>query len=88
MRPRPQLKAAGNPRHTIAWCSVRRLPRKQFPQHGAHGTARGFLQFSDAKRPGDLQPTDVLKVYVLSDHASTCYVDDVQAEAFSPKTGW
>ncbi|MBJ6107449.1 hypothetical protein JAO73_00390 [Hymenobacter sp. BT523] len=42
----------------------------------------------DTPLPDDALPDDVLKVYVLSDSGSSCYIDDVQAELMKPKSGW
>lgn len=36
----------------------------------------------------DAQPDDVLKVFVLNENGSPCYLDDIQAEVLNPKTGW
>ena len=41
--------------------------------------------YFDAPMPADALPTDQLKVYVLSENGSSCYVDDVQAERMQPK---
>ena len=38
--------------------------------------------------PAEARPTDILKIYVLSENASGCYIDDVQAEWMKPKTSW
>ena len=38
--------------------------------------------------PDDAQPTDILKVYVLTQDASSCFIDDIQAEAIEPKNSW
>ncbi|WP_426058271.1 hypothetical protein [Hymenobacter sp. B1770] len=44
--------------------------------------------YFDAPLPDDAQPNDILKVYVLSENSSSCYIDDIQAELFEPKTQW
>jgi hypothetical protein len=44
--------------------------------------------YFDAPLPDDAQPSDVLKVYVLSENSSSCYIDDIQAELFEPKNEW
>ncbi len=46
------------------------------------------LVYFDAPLPADARPGDLLKVYVLSENASGCYIDDVQAELMQPKTDW
>lgn len=46
-----------------------------------------FLYF-DAPIPAEAQPNDVLKVYVLSENGSNCYIDDVQVELMKPKSDW
>jgi len=46
------------------------------------------LVYFDAPLPTDARPDDLLKVYVLSENASGCYIDDVQAELMQPKTDW
>ena len=43
------------------------------------------LAWFDAPLPADIQPDDVIKVFVLSENGSPCYIDDVQAEAFTLK---
>ncbi|MCC3154082.1 hypothetical protein Q3A66_14240 [Hymenobacter sp. BT770] len=42
----------------------------------------------DVPLPPDAQPDDVLKVFVLNENGSPCYLDDIRAEALSPKDGW
>ena len=44
--------------------------------------------YFDVPLPADAQPDDVLKVYVLSENAASCYIDDVQAELMQPATEW
>ncbi|MDO7847954.1 hypothetical protein Q5H92_16430 [Hymenobacter sp. M29] len=44
--------------------------------------------YFDAPIPEDAQPDDILKVYVLSENGSGCYIDEVQAELMKPKAGW
>ena len=44
--------------------------------------------YFDVPLPADARPDDVLKVYVLSENASGCYIDDVQAELMKPATDW
>lgn len=44
--------------------------------------------YFDVPLPADVRPDDVLKVYVLSENASSCYIDDVQAELMKPATDW
>ncbi len=44
--------------------------------------------YFDVPLPADARPDDVLKVYVLSENASSCYIDDVQAELMKPATDW
>ena len=46
------------------------------------------LVYFDAPLPADARPDDLLKIYVLSENASGCYIDDVQAELMQPKTDW
>ena len=38
--------------------------------------------------PADAQPDDVLKVFVLNENGSPCYLDDIELEALEPKAGW
>jgi hypothetical protein len=38
----------------------------------------------DAPLPPDIQPTDVLKLYVLNEGGSGCFIDDLQAAAMEP----
>ncbi|MDB5234650.1 MAG: hypothetical protein JWR44_1643 [Hymenobacter sp.] len=66
---------------TIDWNAVRL-------QNNLSRPAAWTQVYFDARMPDDAQPTDVMKVYVLSENASACYIDDVQAEAFDPKAGW
>ncbi|MDO7850772.1 hypothetical protein [Hymenobacter convexus] len=48
--------------------------------------ARGWGQvYFDAPLPANALPSDVLRIYVLSDNASSCYIDDIQAEWMKPK---
>ena len=42
----------------------------------------------DVPLPPDARPDDVLKVFVLNENGSPCYLDDLQAEALLPKSGW
>ncbi|OGX88386.1 hypothetical protein [Hymenobacter glacialis] len=42
----------------------------------------------DAPIPAEARLTDILKIYVLSENASGCYIDDVQAEWMKPSTSW
>ena len=42
----------------------------------------------DVPLAADAQPDDVLKVFVLNENGSPCYLDDIQAEALQPKYGW
>jgi hypothetical protein len=42
----------------------------------------------DVPLTADAQPDDVLKVFVLNENGSPCYLDDIQAEALEPKAGW
>ena len=44
--------------------------------------------YFDVPLPADALPTDLLKVYVLSENASGCYIDDVQADWMKPKDAW
>ena len=44
--------------------------------------------YFDAPRPADARPDDVLKIYVLSENGSGCYIDDMQADWMKPKTVW
>ena len=44
--------------------------------------------YFDAPLPADARPDDVLKVYVLNENGSGCYIDDVQADWMKPKTVW
>lgn len=44
--------------------------------------------YFDAPLPADARPDDVLKIYVLSENGSGCYIDDVQADWMKPKTVW
>ncbi|MBD2766895.1 hypothetical protein IC235_03190 [Hymenobacter sp. BT664] len=41
--------------------------------------------YFDAPFPEEAQPDDVLRVYILNEQGSGCFIDDLQAEAFSPK---
>lgn len=42
----------------------------------------------DVPLPDDAQPDDVLKVFVLNEGGAPCYLDDIEAAALKPKTGW
>ena len=42
----------------------------------------------DVPLPLDARPDDLLKVFVLGENGSPCYIDDLRAEALTPKTGW
>ena len=44
--------------------------------------------YFDVPLPADALPDDVLKVYVLSENGSGCYIDEVQADLMKPKTSW
>ena len=50
-----------------------------------HGWNRVYF---DVPLPADARPDDVLKVYVLSENASSCYIDDVQVELMKPAAEW
>ena len=66
---------------SIAWDAV----RLQNNLSVAHGWS---LVHFDAPLPADALPDDRLRIYVLSDNASTCYIDDLQAELMAPKSLW
>ena len=42
------------------------------------------LIYFDAPLPADCQPTDVLKLYILSENSASCFVDDIEATAMEP----
>lgn len=44
--------------------------------------------YFDVPLPADALPDDVLKVYVLSENGSGCYIDEVQADLMKLKTSW
>ena len=44
--------------------------------------------YFDVPLPADARPDDVLKIYVLSENGSGCYIDEVQAELMKPKDAW
>jgi hypothetical protein len=40
--------------------------------------------YFDAQVPAGARPTDVLKVYVLSEGGAACFIDDVEAAVLEP----
>jgi len=58
----------------LAWYGT----RLQNP--GCHNRTWNPIYF-DAPLPADVQPTDVLKVYVLNENGAACFVDDLAATA-------
>ena len=66
---------------TVQWANVRL-------QNALSVAQRWTPVWLDVPLPADARPDDVLKVFVLNENGSPCYLDDVQAEALEPKTGW
>jgi hypothetical protein len=66
---------------SIAWEAV----RLQNNLSVAHGWSRIYF---DTPLPPNALPNDRLRIYVLSDNASTCYIDDLQAELMTAKSAW
>ena len=66
---------------SIAWHGV----RLQNP--GSLNRSWNLVDF-DAPIPPDALPTDVLKVYVLSENGSTCFIDELTAEVMRPADVW
>lgn len=67
--------------HTVQWENTRL-------QNALSISHRWTPVWLDVPLPADAQPDDVLKVFVLNEQGSPCYLDDVQAEALDPKSGW
>ena len=42
------------------------------------------LIYFDALVPADIRPTDVLKLYVLSESGANCFIDDLEVAAIEP----
>ena len=66
---------------TIQWENVRLQNALSVPQ-------RWTPVWLDVPLLAEAQPDDVLKVFVLNENGSPCYLDDIQAEVLTPKTGW
>lgn len=66
---------------TIQWENVRL-------QNALSISHRWTPVWLDIQLLADAQPDDVLKVFVLNEGGSPCYLDDLQAEALDPKDGW
>ena len=66
---------------TVQWENVRL-------QNALSVAQRWTPVWLDVPLPADARPDDVLKVFVLNENGSPCYLDDVQAEALEPKIGW
>jgi hypothetical protein len=63
---------------TQAWAGVRL-------QNNLSVSRRWNHIYYDFPLPADLQPGDQIKLYVLSENASACYVDDLALAAMEPK---
>jgi hypothetical protein len=50
---------------------------------GSQNLTRNLIYF-DALVPADIRPTDVLKLYVLSESGANCFVDDLEVAAMEP----
>ena len=46
------------------------------------------LVYVDVPLPADARPTDVLKVYVLNENGSACFIDELEASAMVPTPAW